>query len=55
MKVQLYKHEDGLAFQLPQELVDQLGIKEGDDLTMVIVRQDPPEIEISKTQESSEP
>jgi antitoxin MazE len=38
--MQVFKRKDGLAVELPKRLVDELGLREGDELTVISARKD---------------
>lgn len=38
--MQVFKLDDSLAVLLPQETVDELGLKEGDEVALVVARKD---------------
>jgi antitoxin MazE len=44
--MQVFRRNDGLAVELPQKLVDELGIKEGDELIDISGRKAESESEI---------
>ena len=43
--MQVFKVVDGLAVRLPQETIDRLGLKEGDEVALVVAREDKVEAE----------
>jgi len=48
--VQVSKWGNSLAVRLPKALVDRLGLKEGDELTVVAAKGDTIEVETRETQ-----
>jgi len=38
--MQVFKRNDGLAVELPKRLVDELDLREGDELTVISARKD---------------
>jgi antitoxin MazE len=48
--VQVFKWGDSLAVRLPEALVEQLGLKEGDELNLVAAKDGAIEVETRKEQ-----
>jgi antitoxin MazE len=43
--MQVFKVDNSLAVRLPQETIDELGLKEGDEVALVVARKDKTETE----------